>query len=63
MEEEEAEVQEIGHKASGLLANIDPENRFCCICYEKTNLSISKCKHIACGDCWDNWLSKYLECP
>lgn len=35
----------------------------CCICYERQDLHISKCKHVACWSCWDVWLSKYLECP
>ena len=24
---------------------------------------ISKCKHVACLGCWNQWLDKALECP
>jgi hypothetical protein len=42
---------------------IDDPDIKCCICYETTDIHISKCKHIACLDCWNTWLAKYLECP
>mmetsp|Transcript_30984 Transcript_30984/g.30446 ORF Transcript_30984/g.30446 Transcript_30984/m.30446 type:complete len:141 (+) Transcript_30984:237-659(+) len=35
----------------------------CCICYESNNLYVSKCKHVACLNCWNLWLEKTLECP
>ena len=36
----------------------------CCICMETgTRLLISKCKHLACEQCWQEWLARYLECP
>ena len=44
-------------------AIVDDPDMKCCICYETTDIHISKCKHIACLDCWDTWLAKYLECP
>ncbi len=36
----------------------------CVVCYarDKTILA-SKCGHLACEDCWNNWLKIKLECP
>mmetsp|Transcript_24192 Transcript_24192/g.37241 ORF Transcript_24192/g.37241 Transcript_24192/m.37241 type:complete len:144 (-) Transcript_24192:8-439(-) len=40
------------------------EDHLCCMCLEKgLDLYISKCKHVACKDCWDTWFGRYLECP
>lgn len=33
------------------------------MCYQAINLYVSKCKHVACLGCWNNWLDKTLECP
>ena len=47
---------------------MDDDTR-CPICYtnirENPNakFSITKCHHIMCDDCWDNWLKNKLECP
>ncbi|TNV83832.1 hypothetical protein FGO68_gene5626 [Halteria grandinella] len=42
----------------------EPEEEIlCCVCYQANNLYVSKCKHVACLSCWNNWLEKTLECP
>lgn len=36
----------------------------CVICYEKKkDIMASKCGHVACDKCWDEWLTHKLECP
>ena len=43
--------------------DLDDDAIRCCVCYGKDNLYISKCKHVACLGCWNQWLDKALECP
>ena len=59
MVEEEPKVRAVMPAELGL----EKKDLECCICYEKENLQVSKCKHVACKDCWTAWLSRYLECP
>ena len=43
--------------------DLDDDVIRCCVCYGQDNLYISKCKHVACLGCWNQWLDKALECP
>jgi hypothetical protein len=46
--------------------NLTDMERECEICYfkrDKHDFSKSKCGHVACNPCWNNWLKEKLECP
>jgi hypothetical protein len=46
--------------------NLTDMERECEICYfkrDKHDFSKSKCGHVVCNPCWNNWLKEKLECP
>ena len=61
--------QQISSLDSQSPSKIMDDDTRCPICYtnirENPNakFSITKCHHIMCDDCWDNWLKNKLECP
>eukprot|EP00347_Sterkiella_histriomuscorum_P021184 403334927 len=56
--------EESNQKSQNILEEDDDDSKItCCICYDTNNLHVSKCKHVACLNCWLMWLEKTLECP
>eukprot|EP00347_Sterkiella_histriomuscorum_P004448 403360420 len=56
--------EESNQKSQNILDEDDDDSKItCCICYDTNNLHVSKCKHVACLNCWLMWLEKTLECP
>ena len=58
----------LGRERTKKQVKFKPENiEACMICFEKYNISLNfaeaKCGHVACWNCWAQWLDKCLECP
>lgn len=51
-------------KDEDLKKNDQVEKRKCFICFEEfKNPHNANCGHVACKECWDEWLKRKIECP
>ena len=44
-------------------AIIEDDENTCSVCFEKENISLTKCGHVFCLDCIKNWLNMKNNCP
>jgi hypothetical protein len=66
MEQPEPKI-EPAPKAESMKDQQQEETIICMICFEaydgSKEFSKAKCGHVACNDCWMQWLANCLECP